>query len=263
VANQSRAGNSHNNGNLPGIFIETADFKVLREDKGAETSASTDQIPVNYQPGISPAIRRIRAQLLGKGDCRTSSRELSVKVFAGQANLIRLGFRQGGVAGFGLRRVLVDHSGTPKATLSQGEHKSIATDRVILVPGPEDEVAIVRDVYRLFVDEGQPEREIAEQLNKRGIQTDLNRPWTRGSVHQLLINEKYIGNNVWGKTSYKLKNAHVRNAPDEWIRADGVFSGIIDPVLFERAQTIIAARSDRLTDEHTPHPKLRGKPACR
>src|SRR3546814_10864201 len=32
------------------------------------------------------------------------SRELSVKVFAGQSNLIRLGYRQGGVPGFGLRR---------------------------------------------------------------------------------------------------------------------------------------------------------------
>ena len=39
------------------------------------------------------------------------SRELSVKVFAGQANLIRRGYRQGGPAGFGLRRLLVDVNG--------------------------------------------------------------------------------------------------------------------------------------------------------
>ena len=32
------------------------------------------------------------------------SRELSSKVFAGQAPLIELGFRQGGFAGYGLRR---------------------------------------------------------------------------------------------------------------------------------------------------------------
>lgn len=46
------------------------------------------------------------------------SRELSVKVFAGQANLIRLGFRQGGAAGFGLRRVLIDQDGQPKNELN-------------------------------------------------------------------------------------------------------------------------------------------------
>jgi DNA invertase Pin-like site-specific DNA recombinase len=34
------------------------------------------------------------------------SRELSIKVFAGQCRLIELGFRQGGPAGFGLRRQL-------------------------------------------------------------------------------------------------------------------------------------------------------------
>jgi DNA invertase Pin-like site-specific DNA recombinase len=34
------------------------------------------------------------------------SRELSVKVFAGQCRLVELGFRQGGAPGYGLRRVL-------------------------------------------------------------------------------------------------------------------------------------------------------------
>ncbi|MCD2316703.1 recombinase family protein [Sphingomonas sp. IC-11] len=177
------------------------------------------------------------------------SRELSVKVFAGQANLIRLGFRQGGAAGFGLRRVLVDQDGQPKNELHRGEHKSIATDRVILVPGPPDEVAAVREVYRLFVNAGMPEREIAALLNERGILTNLGRPWTRGTVHQLLINEKYVGNNVWGRTSFKLKKDYVRNAPEHWIRSDGVFKAIVDQDIFDRAQAIIAARAAKLSDE--------------
>lgn len=177
------------------------------------------------------------------------SRELSVKVFAGQANLIRLGYRQGGAAGFGLRRLLVDQSGETKGELGRGEHKSIATDRVILVPGPDDEVAVVREVYHMLVEEGRGEAEIASILNGRGIKTDLDRAWTRGSVHQLLINEKYIGNNVWARTSFKLKREHVQNDPDAWVRADGAFEAIVDPSLFDRAQVIIAARSDRLSDE--------------
>ena len=64
------------------------------------------------------------------------SRELSVKVFAGQCRLVELGYRQGGAAGYGLRRVLIDEHGTPKGELSRGEQKSLQTDRVILVPGP-------------------------------------------------------------------------------------------------------------------------------
>lgn len=45
------------------------------------------------------------------------SRELSAKVFTGQCRLITLGFRQGGAAGFGLRRQLVDEHRQPKAEL--------------------------------------------------------------------------------------------------------------------------------------------------
>ncbi|MER9421664.1 recombinase family protein [Mesorhizobium sp. M0317] len=177
------------------------------------------------------------------------SRELSVKVFAGQAHLIRLGFRQGGAAGYGLRRVLVDQNQNPKAELERGEQKSIATDRVILVPGPKHEVDTVREVYRKFITENRTEREIAEILNARGILSDLERPWTRGTVHQLLINEKYIGNNVWARTSFKLKQSHVRNPEDAWVRADEVFDAIVDKNSFIRAQAIIGARSDRLSDE--------------
>jgi DNA invertase Pin-like site-specific DNA recombinase len=177
------------------------------------------------------------------------SRELSVKVFAGQSRLIRLGFRQGGPAGFGLRRMLVDHKGEPKAELPRGAHKSIQTDRVILIPGPDDEIKVVRRIFQLFVDAEQSEREIAAILNIEGLTTDLGRPWTRGTVHQILINEKYIGNNVWNRVSFKLKQKRVKNEPDQWIRADGVFHSLVDPAVFRRAEAIIAERSGRLSDE--------------
>lgn len=177
------------------------------------------------------------------------SRELSVKVFAGQSNLIKLGYRQGGPAGYGLRRLLVDSAGKPKGELARGEHKSITTDRVILVPGPPEEVAVVREVYSLFVHQGLCESDIAAVLDVRGILTDLDRPWTRGTIHQILINEKYVGHNVWGRSSFKLKQARVANDPQEWVRKDDAFTAIVDEDLFRRAQAIIQARSKRLSDE--------------
>ena len=177
------------------------------------------------------------------------SRELSEKVFAGQSRLITLGFRQGGPAGFGLRRQLLDHTGAPKGILARGEQKSIQTDRVVLAPGPDGEVEIVRWIHRAFVDERRTESEIASMLNGRGICTDLGRQWTRGTVHQVLINEKYAGDNVWNRRSFKLKQKRVRNTPDKWIRAHASFQPIIEPNQFAAAQDIIAARSQRLSDE--------------
>ena len=79
--------------------------------------------------------------------------------------------------------------------------------------------------------------------------TDLGRPWTRGSVHQILINEKYIGNNVWNRASFKLKRKRIQNIPNMWIRADGAFEAIVDRTMFDAAQAIIHARSLAHSDD--------------
>ncbi|MBI1372489.1 MAG: recombinase family protein [Phycisphaera sp.] len=177
------------------------------------------------------------------------SRELSVKVFQGQCNLIEKGFRQGGPAGYGLRRMLIDQSGASKGLLKRGEHKSLQTDRVILVPGPDEEVRIVLLIYEMFIRQHKVESEIAEYLNGQGIKTELGRDWTRATVRQVLTNEKYIGNNVYNRRSFKLKQKRVVNPPDMWIRADGAFEGIVDPATFYTAQGIIQERSRRFSDE--------------
>lgn len=177
------------------------------------------------------------------------SRELSTKVFQGACRLINLGYKQGGMAGFGLRRMLVDQAGQQKQVLGIGEQKSIATDRVVLVPGPDEERDTVLWMYQAFVQQGLTEGEIAAELNRRAIRTDLGRPWTRGSVHQVLTNEKYIGNSVYNRTSCKLKQRHVRNPPQSWVRADGAFKPVVDTALFLQAREIVLSRSIRYTDE--------------
>ena len=199
--------------------------------------------------GLIKTVKRFQA-----GDyCR----ELSVKVFHGACRLIRLGFKQGGPAGYGLRRMLVGMDGQRKGVLKIGEHKSIQTDRVILVPGPEEEIAIVRAIYDSFVNDRKSESEIAACLNARNIVTDFQRPWTRGTVHEVLTNEKYIGNNVYCRTSFKLKEKRVINAPEDWIRSDAAFEGIVDKDLFFVARGMILARSHRLTDDEMLE-RLRG-----
>jgi hypothetical protein len=62
-------------------------------------------------------------------------------------------------------------------------------------------------IYRLFVEAGKTKAEIAEILNRAGAATC--QPWTRGRVPQVLANEKYIGNNVYNRVSFKLKKRRV------------------------------------------------------
>lgn len=177
------------------------------------------------------------------------SKDLSNKVFIGQCRLINYGFRQGGPAGFGLRRMLIDEGRNEKGLLKIGQKKSIQTDRVILVPGPDEEVQIVRWIYKVFVEDNWSERRIAEDLNRRGILTDFERPWTRGTVNQVLTNEKYIGTNVYNRRSFKLKEKRIINPEEEWIKKPEAFEAIVEPRYFYNAQGIIHERNRRWSDE--------------
>jgi DNA invertase Pin-like site-specific DNA recombinase len=177
------------------------------------------------------------------------SRELSAKVFAGQCRLIGLGFRQGGSPGYGLRRQLIDEHRKLKTSLARGEYKSLQTDRVILKPGPQHEVEVVQRIYRYFVLQLKSEAEIAAKLNFEGILNEFGRPWTRGTIHQILTNEKYIGNNIYNRISFKLKQKRVANPPEMWIRADSAFDAVVDKDFFLAAKRIIDERCKRLTDE--------------
>jgi DNA invertase Pin-like site-specific DNA recombinase len=230
---------------------ESAYYEYICRQAGVTVHYCGEQFENDGSPA-STIIKSVKRTMAGE-----YSRELSTKVFLGACKLIQRGFKQGGTAGFGLRRMLVDGNGQRKAELKMGEQKSLQTDRVILVAGPEGEVRVVRWIYREFLEGGKVESDIAAALNAQGLVTDFGRAWTRGTVHQVLTNEKYIGNNVYHRTSFKLKRKHVVNPPEKWIRADGVFQGIVEPDVFSRAREIILARSQRLTDDEMLE-KLRG-----
>ncbi len=222
---------------------ESAYYEYLCKRAGIEVHYCAEQFENDGGP-TSTIIKSVKRAMAGE-----YSRELSTKVFKGQCRLIELGFRQGGAPGYGLRRMLINQSGERKSVLARGEQKSLQTDRVILVPGPEEEIRTVRWIYEQFTKHGKRESEIAAELNSTGRLTDLGRPWSRGSVNQVLTNEKYIGNNVYFKTSFKLKKKHVRNTPEMWIRANSVFESIVSPELFFTARGIVLERTRRITDE--------------
>jgi DNA invertase Pin-like site-specific DNA recombinase len=177
------------------------------------------------------------------------SRELSAKVFRGQCHLVNLGFRQGGPPGYGLRRQLIDEHGNYKTVLQPGEYKSLQTDRVILRPGPDNEVELVRRIFRLFVLQLKNEAEIASLLNDESILNEFGKPWSRGAIHQILTNEKYIGNNVYNRVSFKLKQKRVSNPPDMWVRCNDAFDAVVEMDFFTAAKRIIDQRNRHFSNE--------------
>ena len=164
------------------------------------------------------------------------SRELSAKVFQATCHLAQHGYFVGGSALLGLRRMLVDQHRQPKIPLHTGDQKQIQYDRVILVPGPEAEIRVVRSIFQSFVNDRLGPTEIARQLNRQSIPSASSRPWTDVKIRNALLNEKYIGNMVYARRSAKLGTKSIPNPPDRWIRGENAFPAIVPRELFFQAQ---------------------------
>lgn len=173
------------------------------------------------------------------------SRELSAKVFNAQSKFIAMGFKQGGSAGYALRRVVVGPDGTVKHELRYGERKGATSDRVIFVKGPDAEIAVLGKIYSMYIDHRLSDTEIARRLNADGVTSEFGRPWTPWLVHSVLTNEKYLGNLVFNRGSFKLQQKAVHNPESMWVRLDAAFDPPLDAVTYHHAQAERARRQAR------------------
>jgi len=177
------------------------------------------------------------------------SRELGTKVLAGQKRLAELGFKQGGPPGYGFRRMLISSDRNPKQLLATRERKSISTDRVILAPGPDDEVKAVQGIFRMFTVERKSLKAIARELNRSGVASQLGGRWTHSVVTRMLSHPKYIGCNVFNQSTGRLGSPPKRRPRNEWVIAAGAHKGIVDAATFNKAQEILGNLTVRKTDK--------------
>jgi len=218
---------------------ESGYYEYICKRAGIHVHYCVEQFENDGSP-IAAIVKSIKRAMAGE-----YSRELSVKVFAGQRRAIEKGYRLGGHAGYGLRRVLIGQDGVTKCVLAPGEWKSISTDRVVLAPGPEMETEVVRSMYSMFAEAKKTEREIADILNDRGILNHVGSPWKVDTVRHVLQSEKYIGNHVWNRKSFKLRKKIVRNKPEFWVRSEGALQPIVERRLFDAAQRVYQGRIHR------------------
>jgi DNA invertase Pin-like site-specific DNA recombinase len=220
-------------------------FQDTDESAYYEFICKQNGIPVHYcaEPflndgtPISALIKSLKRAMAGE-----YSRELGVKVLAGQKRLAGLGFKQGGNPGYGLRRMLLSADGHPKQLLAKGEHKSITTERVVLAPGREAEIAVVREIYRMFVKDGLHVAAIVRRLNQQGI-TFYDSPWRSFTVQQILSHPKYTGYQVFNRKTQKLGTSPKWLPKSEWVLTPRAFTPIVSEETFNEAKAIIRNRT--------------------
>ena len=177
------------------------------------------------------------------------SRELSAKVFRAQCRFTEAGFKQGGVAGYGLRRIGISAAGQAKGVLGPGERKSMATDRVSYTLGPDGEIAVIRRIYDMYLVEQLTDIGIARRLNSEGVETGFGRAWSSHLVKQILTNDKYVGTLVFNRSTQRFRTSRRLNAQSTWIKVEDAFKAIVSREKLEEARAERQRRNRQWTDD--------------
>ena len=109
----------------------------------------------------------------------------------------------------------------------------------------ETEVAVIRQIYQWYTEEGYGTAKIAHMLNEREIKTKRKYQWSANAVSTILSNELYTGKIINGKQEVGnfLTGDRVNKAPEEWMVTERPDLRIIEPELYDKTQEILAARS--------------------
>jgi DNA invertase Pin-like site-specific DNA recombinase len=171
------------------------------------------------------------------------SRELSDKLARAHRQQASLGFRQGGILIYGFRRELRDRDGTVRGLLEPGQYKMLSTDKVVIVPGPPEELAVIRRIFDLFVRRKLSLKEIARTLRSEGIPSKDGAPWTAPRVNNVLKSDYCIGISSYNRTRKRLQGPVIDNPESEWTRTETMVPTV--PLkLFRKAQERLAQRRD-------------------
>lgn len=221
---------------------ESAHYEFLCKQAGVKITYCAEQFD-NDGTMLSSIVKNLKRVMAAE-----FSRELSVKVHAGASRFIRLGFASGGRTPYGMRRMLVDEKDELKAVLNAGERKFLQTDHVRLIPGPHQEVMVVKWIFERFLLR-YSQLAIAKDLNQNAIPSNTGRPWNAQSIGRILRNENYVGNLVYNRRSFKLKEKKTRNPPELWVRGERCIEPIIKQEDFLQVARAIRERRIEISEE--------------
>lgn len=189
-------------------------------------------------------------------------RDLSRNVSRGQISNAQKGHLCGQSAPYGYDRMLIDEAGTHRQRIRNGEKFAKSRSwRTTLVPSDDAmKVNTVSWIFQTYADTDTGLRNLADQLNARGVPGPTGGPWYAASIKAIFENRNYTGTFTWAKRregkyhsvaagqirerdrseitlSPAGKPLAVDNPREAWIVVDDAHEAIIDKALFERVQT--------------------------
>lgn len=180
------------------------------------------------------------------------SRKTSIRVSLGNKQKARNGLWSGTTTPLGYSKVKdLPNEELQKALYEKGSHKQSLY--------PNEYAHIVQKIFYMYVRENLGRKRITAWLNDNGYKTVRGKQFQEKHIIDILLNEAYIGNIVYGKTRYnyveneeKKKKIQqvVRVDEKDWVRTKNAHPAIVDQETFELAQK--KAQEGKLLH---PHPK--------
>ncbi len=162
-------------------------------------------------------------------------------------------------------------SGVLVRTLQRGETLAVSKrDRARLVPSEAARVKIVRQIFRMYVEQNRGFKAIADHLNRAGTPTPRGPEWSQRycgkwamtTVRAMLVNPAYAGDLVWNRRTdarfsrisqgraVERKGIIGRrlepNPESDWITTRDAHEPIVTRRVFELAQQIMREKPESL-----------------
>ncbi len=184
------------------------------------------------------------------------SRKQSVRVHERSRLRAAEGFRVGGFAPYGYKRLLVDSQRRPIRTLEDGERKVEKTQRVVLIPGDSGEIEVIKRIFNMRM-QGLGIRAIANNLNADHVLTPGHRrvyskpgpgKWCIGTIWKILRSPVYKGDWVYDEqirgSWTRLENpSRSKRDADELVTAKSAHDPIIDPGIWNQVNSTARPRN--------------------
>ncbi|MHC4145977.1 MAG: recombinase family protein, partial [Planctomycetota bacterium] len=103
---------------------------------------------------------------------------------------------------------VLDEDGKAVRTLARGESLSISKrDYAKLTLSEPERVKVIKNIFKMYADQGKGYRSVADTLNRQGIPTPrgpkwshiYSGKWTDTTIRAILFNPIYVGDMVWNR----------------------------------------------------------------
>ncbi|TKJ33057.1 MAG: hypothetical protein CEE38_21500 [Planctomycetes bacterium B3_Pla] len=154
---------------------------------------------------------------------------------------------------------VLDENGKAIRTLARGESLSISKrDYAKLTLSEPERVKVIKNIFKMYADQGKGYRSVADTLNRQSIPTPrgpkwshiYSGKWTDTTIRAILLNPIYVGDMVWNRRRdgrfHKIihgqavdrENVHgarlVPNQKEDWIVVRDAHPPLISRRLFEQ-----------------------------